>query len=206
MITAGVRHPSYEAVKDAANTAIARGGITVRGSTPRAGIEIWPSRRESLKAWFSSKDTLVKLNAGRAFACCEGALKAWTLTEDGSYRLGFVDKTTKQWIGLVENCRTAEVRIPTSMSAGDHENAASDYADDPPQQNEPEEDEAMEVPAAQPGAGVVRGSETQTPAGAASKMPRVLRPSASVPPTPGPAATPVAAPAPQLQEAAPSAA
>lgn len=79
MITAEVRHPSYDAVKDAAdsvNTAIVRNSIMVRGCTPRAGIEMSPSRRESLKSWFSSKDHPVKLNADRAFAWCERALEA----------------------------------------------------------------------------------------------------------------------------------
>lgn len=126
MITAEVRHPTFDAVKDATdsvNTAIVRAGVTVRGSTPRAGIETSPSRRESLKVWLSSKDLLANLIADRAFTWCDRALEA--CTEDGSYKLGLMDKASKEWIWLVGNCRIAGVKIPTHMNGGDQESTDS---------------------------------------------------------------------------------
>lgn len=157
-----------------------------------------------LKAWFGSKDLLTKLNPATTFAWCERTLEAWT--EDGGYKLGVVDKPTKQWIWLVENCRIAEIKIPTHMMGDDQEDCEAPSADGPrevdeaPQENETEEDQEMDVPPGQPEGGVLRGSETQTPAGSAPKTARVLKASASAPPTPGPAAEPDA---PEAQQGAP---
>lgn len=89
MVAAEVRHPSYEAAKDAAdniNCAITRAGISIRGCVPKAGVETSPSRRERLKSWFASKDLVVRMNPQLTFAWCERALEVWT--EDGSYKLG----------------------------------------------------------------------------------------------------------------------
>lgn len=190
MISTEVRPATYDAVKDAADSikcAITNARITVRGSMPEAGIETSPSRRESLKAWFASKDALTRLNPEVTFAWCERGREAWT--ENGSYKHGHADKNSKQWIWLVENCRLADIKIPINMAADDDpRNPGEPREPDKPHDNEQEDDEEMDVPPAQSEAGLVRGAETQLPAGSAKNIPRVLRSSASAPPTPGPAA------------------
>lgn len=103
-----------------------------------------------------------RLNPAVSFAWCERALEAWT--EDGGYTLGFVDKTTKQWTWLVESCRLAEIRIPNNMSSDDEAPYPGGPRDahEVPQEKEPEDDQEMDMPAAQPEAGVVRAADTDT--------------------------------------------
>lgn len=117
MISAEVRHASFEAVKGAAdytNTAIITAGINVRGVTPRTGVETAPSRGESLKASTSAKDLLMKLNAETTFAWCERALEAWT--EDRSCNVGSLHKNSKQLVHVLGNCRLAKINILSDIS------------------------------------------------------------------------------------------
>lgn len=101
--------------------------------------------------------------------------------ENGAFKLGVVDKSAKQWVLLVENCRPADMNSPMQMKEYEE-----DEQDDAPHGEVKDED--MDIQPGQQNVGVVPGPESPAPAGSATKMARVLKASSSAPPSPGQAA------------------